>query len=120
MSPISSSEIMINKDFPADHPYSSHISRYAVFPTFQSPEDAKRGVQARREQPINAEMPATAYDVQIIHKTKGIPNLTSKLRIVNVWGVYSLFEEHHFTYMYLLFMNILRRYHSNCLYMPGS
>lgn len=84
MSPISSSEIMINKDFPADHPYSSHISRYAVFPTFQSPEDAKRGVQARREQPINAEMPATAYDVQIIHKTKGIPNLTSKMHL---WGV---------------------------------
>lgn len=86
MSPISFSEIMINKDFPADHPYSSHISRYAVFPTFQSPEDAKRGVQARREQPINAEMPATAYDVQIIHKTKGIPNLTSKLHIVNDLG----------------------------------
>ncbi|XP_062592501.1 uncharacterized protein LOC134253941 [Saccostrea cucullata] len=64
-------EIMINKDFPAEHPYSSHMSRYAVFPTFQSPEDAKRGIQARREQPINAEMPATAFDVQIIHKTKG-------------------------------------------------
>lgn len=64
-------DLMINKDFPAEHPYSSHIPRYAVFPTFQSPEDAKRGVQARREQPINAEMPATTYDVQIVHKTKG-------------------------------------------------
>lgn len=69
---------MINKDFPAEHPYSSHIPRYAVFPTFQSPEDAKRGVQARREQPINAEMPATAYDVQIVHKTKGNKILNQK------------------------------------------
>lgn len=77
---------MINKDFPAEHPYSSHIPRYAVFPTFQSPEDAKRGVQARREQPINAEMPATAYDVQIIHKTKGntILNQISQFYIIHM------------------------------------
>lgn len=74
---------MINKDFPAEHPYSSHIPRYAVFPTFQSPEDAKRGVQARREQPINAEMPATAYDVQIVHKTKGNKILNNFVPVVS-------------------------------------
>jgi hypothetical protein len=86
---------MINKDFPAEHPYSSHMSRYAVFPTFQSPEDAKRGIQARREQPINSEMPATAYDVQIVHKTKGksadsininTSNMSSKHLFFIPWG----------------------------------
>lgn len=62
---------MINKTFPADHPYSSHIPRTALFPKFDSSEDPKRGVAARYEKPISNEMPATAADVQIIHKTKG-------------------------------------------------
>ncbi|XP_033733291.1 LOW QUALITY PROTEIN: uncharacterized protein C7orf31-like [Pecten maximus] len=64
-------EILINKDFPAEHPYSSHMPRYSLFPKFDSPEDPKRGVAARRVQPINAEMPATAHDVTILHKSKG-------------------------------------------------
>lgn len=62
---------MINRDFPAEHPYSSHMPRTAVFPKFDASEDPKRGVFARGQQPINSEMPATAFDVQIIHKTKG-------------------------------------------------
>ena len=62
---------MINKTFPADHPYSSHIPRAALFPTFDSSEDPKRGVSARREQPISDEMPATAADSLVVHKTKG-------------------------------------------------
>ncbi|XP_021361900.1 uncharacterized protein LOC110455829 [Mizuhopecten yessoensis] len=64
-------EILINKDFPAEHPYSSHMPRYSLFPKFDSPEDPKKGVAARKVQPINAEMPATAHDVTIVHKTKG-------------------------------------------------
>ncbi|KAL5010406.1 hypothetical protein ScPMuIL_012711 [Solemya velum] len=63
--------IIINRPFPAEHPYSSHMSRCAVFPKFDSSEDAKRGVHARREQPINSEMPANPADVTIIHKLKG-------------------------------------------------
>ena len=62
---------MINKTFPADHPYASHIPRTALFPKFDSPEDPKRGVAARNEKPISSEMPATAADVTIVHKTKG-------------------------------------------------
>lgn len=62
---------MINKTFPADHPYSSHIPRTALFPTFDSSEDPKRGVSARHEQPISDEMPATAADSLVVHKTKG-------------------------------------------------
>ncbi|KAH3868326.1 hypothetical protein DPMN_031469 [Dreissena polymorpha] len=63
--------IMINKSFPAEHPYSSHMPRTALFPRFDSEMDPKRGVAARGEKPISHEMPAKAYDVQIVHKTKG-------------------------------------------------
>ncbi|ESP02779.1 hypothetical protein LOTGIDRAFT_110587, partial [Lottia gigantea] len=57
--------------FPAEHPYDSHISRFAVFPNFISPEDPIRGVAGQTRQPIHAEQPANSYDVQILHKTKG-------------------------------------------------
>lgn len=62
---------MINKTFPAEHPYTSHMPRTALFPTFDSDTDPKRGVAARNQRPISDEMPSTAYDVQIVHKTKG-------------------------------------------------
>ena len=65
------SPIMINKTFPAEHPYTSHIGRTALFPKFDSDMDPKRGMAARSEQPISNEMPANAFDVQIVHKTKG-------------------------------------------------
>lgn len=65
-------EQLISRDFPAEHPYSSHMARYALFPKFDSFEDPKRGVNARRERPINAEMPANNFDVTVIQKTKGI------------------------------------------------
>ncbi|XP_050407374.1 uncharacterized protein LOC126822486 [Patella vulgata] len=63
--------ILINKSFPAEHPYDSHISRFAVFPTFASPQDPHRGVPSLTKQPLHAETPANSYDVQILHKTKG-------------------------------------------------
>ncbi|XP_076437130.1 uncharacterized protein LOC143276493 [Babylonia areolata] len=63
----------INKSFPAEHPYSSHIPRFAVIPKFDSPEDPKRGVAARSEQPISSEMPATPFDTIVKEKTKGFP-----------------------------------------------
>ncbi|WAR04868.1 CG031-like protein [Mya arenaria] len=63
--------IMVNKTFPSEHPYSSHMPRAALFPRFDSDMDPKRGVAARGEKPISHEMPAKAYDVQIVHKTKG-------------------------------------------------
>lgn len=63
--------IMVNQTFPAEHPYTSHIPRTAMFPKFDSDMDPKRGVAARSERPIGNEMPANSFDVQIIHKTKG-------------------------------------------------
>lgn len=62
---------MVNKTFPAEHPYTSHMPRNALFPKFDSDMDPKRGVAARHDKPISDEMPANAYNVQIIHKTKG-------------------------------------------------
>ncbi|XP_074653332.1 uncharacterized protein LOC141907550 [Tubulanus polymorphus] len=64
--------LMIDRPFPAEHPYTSHIPRVAMFPKFaESPKDPKRGVDARKLVPKDAEMPANAYDVTIVHKTKG-------------------------------------------------
>ncbi|KAL8564687.1 hypothetical protein ACOMHN_004180 [Nucella lapillus] len=63
----------IDKAFPAEHPYSSHIPRFAVIPKFDSPEDPKRGVAARNEQPISSEMPATPFETIVKEKTKGFP-----------------------------------------------
>ncbi|KAK7483600.1 hypothetical protein BaRGS_00025153, partial [Batillaria attramentaria] len=60
-----------NVAFPGEHPYHSHIPRFAVFPKFDSTEDPKRGVAARSEQPISSEMPANPYDITIKEKTKG-------------------------------------------------
>lgn len=63
--------MLINKPFPAEHPYSSHIPRNALIPKFSdSPEDPKRGVKAR-SLPINNEMPACPYDITVVSKTKG-------------------------------------------------
>ena len=62
---------MIQKPFPAEHPYASHMSRFDLFPKFDTPEDAKRGSEARKQTPKNAEMPSQAYDVTIVQKVKG-------------------------------------------------
>ena len=63
---------MIDKPFPAEHPYTSHEPRFALFPKFADvPEDPKRGVDARNQRPISDEMPANPYDVIVKHKIKG-------------------------------------------------
>ncbi|CAH1774615.1 unnamed protein product [Owenia fusiformis] len=65
-------KLSIDKPFPAEHPHSSHTSRSAVFPSFaNSPEDPKRGVDARKNKPKDAEMPSQPYECTIISKTKG-------------------------------------------------
>ena len=64
-------KMMIQKPFPAEHPYASHMSRFAVFPKFDTPEDAKRGFAARDQLPKNPEMPSQPYDVTIVRKVKG-------------------------------------------------
>ncbi|KAK3772102.1 hypothetical protein RRG08_061186 [Elysia crispata] len=63
----------INQPFPGEHPYTSHMEKFAFIPKFDSPQDPKRGVAARQVQPINDEMPANAYNVTVVKKIKGFP-----------------------------------------------
>ncbi|CAL1541724.1 unnamed protein product [Lymnaea stagnalis] len=64
---------VINKPFPAEHPYASHTEKFALFPTFDSPQDKKRGAAARQQKPISNEMPANPYNTQVVKKTFGFP-----------------------------------------------
>lgn len=54
-----------------EHPYSSHISRFAVFPSFLSPDDLERGVRAASQSFINPLIPNKAPDVTVVSKTIG-------------------------------------------------
>lgn len=64
---------MIHEPFPAEHPYASHVPRLKMFPSFSTTaEEPKRGIEARHTQPLSSETPAANFDVQIVHKTKGI------------------------------------------------
>ena len=76
----------MKKPFPAEHPYTSHISQFAVFPKFDSASDPKRGTDARRIFPKNADMPSTAYDVTIIQKTKGNSELHKRMYVIYVFN----------------------------------
>ncbi|XP_071789346.1 uncharacterized protein [Asterias amurensis] len=65
-------KIQIDKAFPAEHPYSSHMSRFAMFPSFSNtPDDYKTGEVAKSAGTLHPQMPASAYDVTINHKSKG-------------------------------------------------
>uniref|UniRef100_A0A8B9PS64 Chromosome 7 open reading frame 31 n=1 Tax=Apteryx owenii TaxID=8824 RepID=A0A8B9PS64_APTOW len=57
--------------FPTSHPYQTHISRYAMFPNFRSPEDRYTAVEASHHQPFHPNMPTKAFDVVVLRKTKG-------------------------------------------------
>ncbi|KFV82106.1 Uncharacterized protein C7orf31, partial [Struthio camelus australis] len=59
--------------FPTSHPYQTHISRYAMFPNFRSPEDRYTGVEASHHQPFHPNIPTKAFDVIVLRKTKGNP-----------------------------------------------
>ncbi|XP_074842265.1 sperm-associated microtubule inner protein 4 [Carettochelys insculpta] len=59
--------------FPVSHPYQTHISRYAMFPNFKSPEDQDTGIQASSHQPFHPNVPTKAYDMIVLRKTKGNP-----------------------------------------------
>ncbi|XP_067915071.1 sperm-associated microtubule inner protein 4 [Heterodontus francisci] len=66
-------EKQIRMPFPAEHPYYSHISKFAVFPNFISPDDPRTGVRAGQLLPINPNVPAKGYDVTVAKKIKGFP-----------------------------------------------
>uniref|UniRef100_A0A3P8SQK0 Uncharacterized protein n=1 Tax=Amphiprion percula TaxID=161767 RepID=A0A3P8SQK0_AMPPE len=67
------SEKMIQIATPKEHPYSSHISRFAMFPSFCSPDDPETGVRAASQPFLNLIMPNGAPDISLLSKTKGAP-----------------------------------------------
>ncbi|XP_011359975.1 uncharacterized protein C7orf31 homolog [Pteropus vampyrus] len=58
--------------YPIEHPYHTHISRGAMFPTFTSPKDLYTGIKARSQQPFPPTVPTKAYDTTVL-KTRGNP-----------------------------------------------
>ncbi|XP_078391819.1 sperm-associated microtubule inner protein 4 [Cetorhinus maximus] len=68
----------IRVPFPIEHPYYSHISKFAVFPNFNSPNDPNTGVRAGQLLPINPDMPAKSYDVIVNKKIKGQGHVQSQ------------------------------------------
>ncbi|KAM5156778.1 sperm-associated microtubule inner protein 4 [Mantella aurantiaca] len=57
----------IQADFPAEHPYHSHISKFAVFPSYRPDETV------RRSTPIHPQTPACGHPTMVLKKTKGNP-----------------------------------------------
>ncbi|XP_072507062.1 sperm-associated microtubule inner protein 4 [Notamacropus eugenii] len=59
--------------FPVGHPYQTHISRCAMFPSFTSPKDMNSGLAASTHQPFPATIPTGPYETTVLKKTKGNP-----------------------------------------------
>ncbi|XP_031155610.1 uncharacterized protein C7orf31 [Sander lucioperca] len=64
---------MIKIATPKEHPYSSHISKFAMFPSFSSPDDPKTGVRAASQPFLNPLIPNSAPDITLLSKTIGSP-----------------------------------------------
>lgn len=62
---------MIKIATPKEHPYSSHISRFAIFPSFRSPDDPETGVRAASQPFLNPLIPNSAPDITLLSKTIG-------------------------------------------------
>ncbi|XP_046704464.1 uncharacterized protein C7orf31, partial [Silurus meridionalis] len=94
-------EKQIKVSIQRQHPYQSHISFCALFPTYHSPDDPDTGVRAASKLPINPLLPANASKVILLSKTKGaayrhelldIPMETR--RNVAIWPGQSGFQNH--------------------------
>ncbi|XP_036929469.1 uncharacterized protein C7orf31-like [Acanthopagrus latus] len=64
---------MIKIATPKLHPYSSHISKFAMFPSFRSPDDPETGVRAAFQPFLNPLIPNCAPDITLLSKTMGAP-----------------------------------------------
>ncbi|XP_006832264.1 PREDICTED: uncharacterized protein C7orf31 homolog [Chrysochloris asiatica] len=58
--------------YPVEHPYHTHISRGAMFPTFTSPKELYTCIKARNQQPFPPTVPTKPYDTTVL-KTRGNP-----------------------------------------------
>uniref|UniRef100_A0A4W6DK98 Uncharacterized protein n=1 Tax=Lates calcarifer TaxID=8187 RepID=A0A4W6DK98_LATCA len=66
-------EKMIKSAAPKEHPYSSHISRFTMFPSFRSPDDPETGVRAASKSYLSPLIPNSAPDITLLSKTIGGP-----------------------------------------------
>ncbi|KAM8826219.1 sperm-associated microtubule inner protein 4 [Synchiropus picturatus] len=66
-------EKMIKVAFPKEHPYASHISRYAMFPSFKCPDDPDSGVRASSQPFLTPHVPKAAPEVSVLSKCIGGP-----------------------------------------------
>ncbi|KAM3873367.1 sperm-associated microtubule inner protein 4 [Diretmus argenteus] len=70
---INIAEHMIKVALPKEHPYSSHISRFAMFPSFHSPDDPDTGVRAASQPSLSPLIPTSAPEVTVLSKAIGGP-----------------------------------------------
>ncbi|XP_069504305.1 sperm-associated microtubule inner protein 4 isoform X2 [Ambystoma mexicanum] len=71
----------IYQRFPAEHPYQSHISKFAMFPNYTSPDDLDTGVRARSAPPLHPHTPASGHEAIVLRKTAGNPFRHEVLKI---------------------------------------
>ena len=65
-------KIQIPLGFPSEHPSASHMPKFQVFPSLESPDDIRKGKQAVMLQPtLPPTAPASAPDPSVLEKTKG-------------------------------------------------
>lgn len=58
--------------FPSEHPYQSHAPKFSVFPSFDSPDDVRKGKEAVIYSPtLPPTAAASAIDPVVVEKTKG-------------------------------------------------
>ncbi|KAI9536554.1 hypothetical protein NQZ68_032349 [Dissostichus eleginoides] len=75
-------EKMIKIAIPKSHPYSSHISKFAMFPSYRCPDDPETGVRAASQPFLNPLMPNSAPGVTLLSKAIVLPN--PKLRTLDL------------------------------------
>lgn len=78
---------MTNSPIPKQHPYSSHISKFAMFPSSHPPGDPAPGVRAPFHHP-----PFSNSDMSVLKKTKGkkATFCDKRGKIRRLWGFWGL------------------------------
>ena len=93
-------KLAIQLKFPAEHPYHSHIPKFALFPSFDSPDDVRKGKQAVI---MSATLPPTAAasppDPVVVEKTKGYFDRREVVQVQNesqktplIWNEHNYYQ----------------------------